>query len=335
MAVEEMQNPCRKKPSVQARRLAKRIAKIKNEVHEAMAVLNRDTGKLLKYRQLIRDPRYKQEWSKSAANEFGRLAQGVGDRIKGTNTMKFIHKQDVPRKRSRDVTYASFLCKVRNEKTERNRTRIVVGGDRTNYTGEVATPTAEMLVAKLLFNSVISTKGARFMTADISNFYLNTPLERPEYIRLKLDDIPDEIIDQYKLRDKVTPEGFIYMEVNKGMYGLPQSGLMATKLLEKRLNKHGYHQSKLLPGLWVHKTRPIQFTLVVDDFGIKYEHSADARHLMNVLKQQYAVTEDWKGERYIGIKLDWDYVKRQVHLSMPDYVKKALIQFDHHKPARR
>ena len=195
MAVEEIQRHRGKGPSKQARRLAKRIAQVESEVHEAMAVLNRDTGKLLKYRQLIRDPRYKEEWSTSAANKFGRLAQGVGDRIKGTDTMKFIHKKDVPRDRTRDVTYASFLCKVRNEKKERNRTRLVVGGDRTNFTGEVATPTAEMLLAKLLFNSVVSTKGARFMTADISNFYLNTPLERPEYIRLKLDDIPEEIIN--------------------------------------------------------------------------------------------------------------------------------------------
>ena len=159
-----------------------------------MAVLDRDTCKLLKYRQLMQDPKYKEEWSTSAANKFGCLAQGVGNWIKGTNTMKFIHKGDVPRDRTQDVTYAFFLCKVRNEKNERNQTQLVIGGDRTNYTGEVSTPTAEMLVAKILFNSIISTKGAQFMTADISNFYLNTSFERPEYIRLKLDDIPEEII---------------------------------------------------------------------------------------------------------------------------------------------
>ena len=69
----------------------------------------------------------------------------------------------------------------------------------------------------------------------------------------------------------------------------------------------------MVPGLWVHKKRPIQFTLVVDDnFSIKYERSADARHLINVLKQHYDVTEDWKGKIF-----DWDYNKRQVHLSMP------------------
>ena len=62
------------------------------------------------------------------------------------------------------------------------------------------------------------------------------------------------------------------------MYGLPQSGLLANELLEKGLNKHGYHQSKLVPGLWKHDTRPIRFTLVVDDFGVKYEGKEHALH---------------------------------------------------------
>ena len=73
-------------------------------------------------------------------------------------------------------------------------------------------PTAEMLVAKLLFNSAISTKDAKFMTMDISNVYLMTPLKRPQYIRMKLVDIPQEIIEEYKLLDKATPDGSIYIE---------------------------------------------------------------------------------------------------------------------------
>jgi hypothetical protein len=95
-----------------------------------------------------------------------------------------------------------------------------------------------MLVAKtkMLFNSIISTKGAHFMTVDISNFYLMTSLHQPEFIRMKLSDI--------------TPEGSIYIKAKRGMYVLPQSGLVANKFLEKRLNKHRYRQSKLVPGLW-------------------------------------------------------------------------------------
>ena len=189
--------------------------------------MDKDSGKLLNYRQLMRHPHYCKPWGLSSANEFGRLANGVGGRIKNpTNTIKFIHKHEVPKDRRKDVTYGQFVCSVRPEKAEQNRTRFTVGGDRINYPGEVATPTADTLVAKMLFNNVISTKNARFMTMDISNFYLMTPLKRPEYIRIKLADIPDEIIKEYKLRDKVTPDGYIYIEANKGMYGLPQAGLL-------------------------------------------------------------------------------------------------------------
>ncbi len=64
-------------------------------------------------------------------------------------------------------------------------------GSRINYPGIVTTLTAETLVEKMLFNSVISTKGARFMTMDISNFYLMTQLHRPKFIHVKLSNIPD------------------------------------------------------------------------------------------------------------------------------------------------
>ena len=135
------------------------------------------------------------------------------------------------------------MCTVRPEKKEQNRTRFTVGGDRINYPGEVATPTAKMLVAKTLFNSVVSTKGAKFMTLDISNFYLMTPLKRPEYMRMKLADIPQEIIDEYNLKDKATPDGSIYIVATKGMYGLPQVGLLTNELLKNDSTKKGTDKS--------------------------------------------------------------------------------------------
>ncbi len=96
------------------------------------------------------------------------------------------------------------------------------------------------------------------MTMDMSNFYLMTPLHHPEFIRIKLTDIPDKVINKYKFREVATKNGSIYIRAKRGMYGLPQAGLLATKLLKKCLNKHGYQQSKLVPGLWKHDTRPIQ-----------------------------------------------------------------------------
>ena len=302
----------------------------------ALAVQESGTGKQLNYRELRRHPEYQDDWNLSSANEFGRLAQGVGGRVKGTNTIFFIHKSQVPADRLKDVTYGKFVCTVRPEKADPNRTRLTVGGNRINYPGEVGTPTAEMMLAKILFNSVISTDGARFMTMDIKNFYLGTPMKRFEYLKLKLSDIPQEIIDEYNLMEKVTPDGYVYVEIRRGMYGLPAAGLLAQEQLEQFLNKEGYFQDKYIPGLWAHKTRPIQFTLVVDDFGVKYTGREHAEHLLKVLRKHYeAVTDDWTGGRYLGIFLDWDYNNKKVHLTMPGYIEKALGQFNHPRPQRK
>jgi hypothetical protein len=111
--------------------------------------------------------------------------------------------------------------------------QFTVEGDRINYPKKVATPTAEMLVAKMLFNSVISMKGAQFTTMDIYNFYLMTPLHCAKFIRIKLSDIPDEVIREYKLREKATKNGTNYIRAKRGMCGLPQAGLLANELFKK------------------------------------------------------------------------------------------------------
>ena len=84
-----------------------------------------------------------------------------------------------------------------------------------------------------------------------------------------------------------------------------------------------------MPGLWKHEWRPIQFTLVVDDFGVKYVGKDNALHLKTTLEDNCGVTTEWEGKQYIGITLDWDYERRQVHLSMPGYIAKALKVFQH------
>ena len=139
------------------------------------------------------------------------------------------------------------------------------------------------------------------MTMDIKDFYLNTPMTRYEYMRLKISDMPDDVIEHYNLREIATPDGFIYCEIQKGMHGLPQVGIIAQELLADRLQNHGYTQSETTPGLWSHKSRPIQFSLVVDNFGVKYVGKEHALHLKQALEQDYTVTTEWKGGRYIGI----------------------------------
>jgi hypothetical protein len=72
-------------------------------------------GEYLNYQQLIWNPKHKEIWNKLAANEFGRLAQGVGGRVKATNTIFFIRKDQVPKDRMKDVTYSSFICDMKKK----------------------------------------------------------------------------------------------------------------------------------------------------------------------------------------------------------------------------
>ncbi len=218
------------------------------------------------------------------------------------------------------------------EKDEPNRTRLVVGGNRINYPGNCGTPTADLLTVNLLLNSIVSTLNAKFFTMDIKDFYLNTPLKRHEYIRLKLSNIPADIIAHYNLMDIATPEGHVRCKVRQGMYGLPQAGIIPQELLEERLKAEGYRQSLYTPGLWTHNWRPIQFTLVVDNFGVKYAREEHAQHLLESVRKHYKCSCKMEGERYFGLTLKWDYTKREVQIMMPGYVSKGLQRFDHPHP---
>ena len=70
---------------------------------------------------------------------------------------------------------------------------------------------------------------------------------------------------------------------------------------------------------------------MVDDFGVKYMGEEHALHIKQTLEENYKVTKEWDGTRCIRITLDWDYIRRQVHLSLPGYTNKALKQFNHTK----
>jgi hypothetical protein len=257
-------------------------------------------GEYLNYRQLLRDPKHKELWERLAANKIGQLAQGVGTRIskeEATNTINFILKDKVPKDRMKDVICGSFSCDYKPNKEEKWRTQLTKGGDQINYPFDCRTSTADMIFFKIIINSTISTRGAKCMMINLSNFYLKTPMARRKFMRLKVMDIHKEIIKQYKLRDIVTPDKYVYCEISKGMYGLPQSGIIAQQLLKECLGKVGYTQSIIIPGLWKHQTRAMTFCLVVDNFAIKYTKKEDVDHLLNSFKKYYEVTEDWMGKK--------------------------------------
>ena len=140
------------------------------------------------------------------------------------------------------------------------------------------------------------------MCADIANFYLNKLMDRYEYMKLPLDIIPEEIIQQYNLK-KLEHKVFVYMEIQKGMYGLPQAGKIANDKPKINLAKFGYEPAPITPVLWRHQTRPLQFSLVADDFGIKYERQEDITHLLDALKTIYKISEDWDGNLYFVLNL--------------------------------
>ena len=117
-------------------------------------------------------------------------------RVKGTNTILFISKEDLPAARWKDVTYVHIVVNCRPEKSDHNRVRLTLGNNRINYPCDCGTPTSNMLKVKLLLNSVISAKGEKFMSIDIKNFYLNTPMARYKYIHLKISDLPQDFIDE-------------------------------------------------------------------------------------------------------------------------------------------
>ena len=166
--------------ALQLLNIRRAILNLPDDFH-ANVIIDDETGEALEFRDLIKNPKFRDTWMHSYANEIGRLTQGIRD-IPGTETMKFIYKHEIPKDRLRDVTYGRIVCTYRPQKSEPNRSRLTAGGNLVNYPWEVATPTGDLITAKLLFNSVISTPGVRFLSMDLKNFYLCTPMLRPEFM---------------------------------------------------------------------------------------------------------------------------------------------------------
>jgi hypothetical protein len=140
-------------------------------------------------------------------------------------------------------------------------------------------------------------------------------------------------MDQYNLAPLVHDSHVLY-EIWKGMYGLPQAGLIAYKCLVVHLAMYNYAPACHTPGLWRHATHPILFSLVVDDFGIKHIGWQHAEHILSALHDLYSVTVDRKGKKYLGLTLAWDYAKRTCDISMPGYIEAAIKNFQHPVPTR-
>ena len=170
----------------------------------------------------------------------------MGGRINGTETIKFLHYHKKPK--DWRPTYVHFVCDERPQKTEQERTRLMVGGNLIDYPDPITTRTCDFVTFKMHINSTLSQPKRKYCSFDVKSFYLNTPMEHPEYMKMNIAQILDEIVSEYSLKSKVHTNGSVYIEINKGMYGFPQAGMLANKLLKRRLAKHGYYEVRHTPG---------------------------------------------------------------------------------------
>jgi hypothetical protein len=177
-------------------------------------------------------------WLAAASREIGRLGQGKQpDMPIGSNTMHFLDHRDLPA--GHEATYLRIVAAIKMHKVETHRIRFTVGGNRIDYKGKVSTPTANLETIKILLNSTVSTLNAKMLTANIESFYVGTPMDCYEYMRIPAKDIPADIMEQYNLAPLVH-NSHVLTEIRKGMYGRPQAGILAYNRLVQHLALSNY-----------------------------------------------------------------------------------------------
>jgi hypothetical protein len=167
-----------------------------SQQHQANTVVHPVTGKEMEYTALMKEPRLQPLWKWGFGNECGRLFQGIQD-IPGTDTCFFIKLTNTPK--DRKITYGKIVCDYKPHKIEKERVRLTVGGNILNYSGDIATSTADITTFKILINITLSTEDAAMMMMDIRNYYLGTPLPRFENMKMLLSRFPEEIVQKYNL----------------------------------------------------------------------------------------------------------------------------------------
>ena len=297
--------------------------------HYANPMVHPVTGETISsYKKLMNDPATAEVWQTAFGKDFGGMAQGDNKTgQKGTDAMFVMTREDIAHAHAAGnfFTYANPVVDYCPQKEDPYRIRITAGRNLVTYEGNASVRMADLDTAKMHWNSVISMKDARYMCLDIKNFYLTAKLEYFEYMKMPLSLFPSWIVEQYNLNE-LAIKGWVYIEMRHMVWGLPQAGILANKRLRRKLAPFGYHECVNTPGLWRHETRAISFTLVVDDFGVKYVRKEDVDHLIASIKSTYSLTKDWTGNMYCGITLEWDYENRHVNISMPGYIKKRFAR---------
>jgi hypothetical protein len=120
----------------------------------------------MEYMALMMDPQLKPLWMRGFCTECGSLFQGICD-VAGTDTFFFVTLTDIPKDRT--IAHGKIVCDFKPHKKEKERVRLTVGGDRLDYSGDVAISTADITTSKILRNNTLSTEDAAMMMMDIKN----------------------------------------------------------------------------------------------------------------------------------------------------------------------
>jgi hypothetical protein len=121
----------------------------------------------MEYTALMKDPNLQPLWKRGFGNEAGRLFQGIRD-IPGTDTCFFVELTNI--RKNRKITYGKIVCDYKPHKTEKERVRLTVSGDKLDYSGHVRTYTTDITTFKILINSTLYTENASMMMMDIKNY---------------------------------------------------------------------------------------------------------------------------------------------------------------------
>jgi hypothetical protein len=201
---------------------------VQNVAHFASPMVHPTTGETISsYKRLMNDPETAKVWQTACGKDFGGMVQGdkkTGQKGKNSVFVMTHNKIDIAKAAGHKWTYAQILVNYRPQKEDPNRIRIAFGGNLITYKGNTSTRTADLTTSKLLWNSVLSTEGAGYMCLNLNNFYLTAALDYYEYMKIPLALFPEWIKKQYNL-DTHARDRFVFLEIRRAVWGLPQAGI--------------------------------------------------------------------------------------------------------------
>ena len=296
---------------------------------ESEPPMNLDSNnKPLKYKSALTS-KNKAYWDNADIEEYRRLFL--------SHTCRGILRKDVPTDERRNITYYNRQVKekpktINNKIHTEFRVRGTYGGNLPSYFGPVSTTSAEYATTKALWLSTLANvkhtdPNTRFVTMDLVDFYLGTPLDKPAYMRFQSSTFPQEIINEFDLSSFIS-NGEIIVSVHKCMYGHPAAGFLSHKLIVSKFQEGGFSENPLVSGLF--SNGKTTFVLIVDDLGIKVNSDDELDNIERIITDAgWKVKIDKSGSKFLGMRLNWNYDVNNptLEIDAPDTMPKALARF--------